>query len=78
MRRISSSRLVTSAAALAISRIHRVLPARHMRADVEVRECRVVGLLLRGLARLAREDQHFAYCDKQCCNENDKSVAIHT
>src|SRR4029077_16295572 len=74
MRQISLHRFVTIAQVHAISRIHRVSPARHMPGAVDVHRCRVVGLLLRSVARFAREDEDFACRDEQCCNENEPSV----
>ena len=56
---------------------HRVSPARQMAVAI-VRECRLVGLVLRGMARFAREDEDFAYRDEHCCNENEPPVAFHT
>ena len=48
-----------------------------MPATVNVRADRNIGLLVRGLGRLALEDQNFAQSDQQRCNESEPSVTFH-
>jgi len=50
---------------------------RRMPAAVNVRADCSIGLLRRGLGRLAPEDQNFAQSDQQRCYESEPSVAFH-
>jgi hypothetical protein len=48
-----------------------------MPAAVNVRADCKIGLLVRGLGRLALEDQNLAQSDQQRCNESEPSVTFH-